>query len=88
MQFQKTTIPNTVCSFFRNIFQNIFYRTIYFIYTVAFDGQQLRDLDDEGVDQIVGGTPAAAGEIPFQVIILIYLLLNNYFLSAKYGFYA
>jgi secreted trypsin-like serine protease len=46
----------------------------------------LRDLDDEGVDQIVGGTPAAAGEFPFQVIILIYLLPNNYCLSAKYYF--
>jgi hypothetical protein len=45
-------------------------------------------LDDEGVDQIVGGTPAAAGEFPFQVIILIYLLLNNYCLSAKYYFKA
>ena len=54
--------------------------------TVAFDGLQLRDLDDEGLDQVVGGTPAAAGEFPFQVIILIFLLLNNYFLSTKYGF--
>jgi len=38
---------------------------------VAFDGQQLRDLDDEGVDQIVGGTPAAAGEFPFQAALLL-----------------
>lgn len=32
-----------------------------------FDEQSLRSDDDEELDQIVGGTPAALGEFPFQV---------------------
>jgi secreted trypsin-like serine protease len=40
---------------------------LHLLLTVETDWKSLREVDDNETDHIVGGTAAAAGEIPYQV---------------------
>jgi hypothetical protein len=69
MLFLKLKIPIMVRIHKPNFLNCIKFTICDLLPTVEIDWQSLREEDEGDNDQIVGGTAAAAGEIPYQVTI-------------------
>lgn len=63
MHFQQTTVSSVIVSLFSLCpYRHATLHVIYFVFAIALN----RDLEDEGNDEIVGGTYAKPGEFPYM----------------------